>query len=70
MSIGWFWILKYWFPQKILRHNAKVKFPTPSTVKYNNPDNIIFDPDDMRSLQSQGCYFQAINAKIIIGKRY
>lgn len=67
-SVGWKWILKYWFGQKILRHNAEVKFPAPTTVKYSNPNNIIFDPDDMASMQSIGCYFQALNAKLIIGK--
>lgn len=67
-SIGWKWILKYWFKQKILRYNVEVKFPVPPTTQYSNPQNIIFDPDDMRSMQSMGCYFQAINAKLIIGK--
>lgn len=67
-SIGWHWILKYWFAQKVLRYNAEVKFPVPVTVKYGNPNNIIFNPDDMASLQSPGCYFQALNAKIVIGK--
>lgn len=68
LSGGWKWILKYWFGQKILRYNANVRFPVPRTVQFSNPDNIEFDPDDMRSMQNMGCYFQAINAKLKLGK--
>lgn len=68
ISGGWKWILKYWFPQKVLRRNAHVPFPVPSYVQYSNPKNIDFHPDDMRSLHSMGCYFQANNAKLKIRK--
>ena len=67
-SRGWKWIIKYWFPQKVLGYAREVPFPIPSSVKYSAPQNIIFHPDDMCSMQSPGCYFQAINAKLIIGR--
>jgi acetyltransferase-like isoleucine patch superfamily enzyme len=68
LSIGWKWILKYWFPQKILGYGRNIPFPVPRGVIFSNPKNIIYNSDDMSSMQSHGCYFQAINAKIIIGK--
>ena len=68
LSGGWKWILKYWFPQKILGYARQVPFPIPRGVSFANSQNIIFDPDDMLKFHSTGCYFQAIKAKIIIGK--
>lgn len=69
LSGGWKWILKYWFPQKFLRlYNSHVGFPAPRTVQFNNPKNIIFNSDDMKYFHNAGCYFQAINAKLIFGK--
>lgn len=67
-SIGWKWILRYFFPQKILRNNSHVPFPVPSTVMIANPQNIFFDNDDMRIFHTCGSYFQGINGKIIFGK--
>lgn len=67
-SKGWQWILKYWFGQKVLGYTRNVPFPVPRGVLFSNPKNIIFSPDDMFELQSNGCYFQAINAKLTIGK--
>lgn len=68
LSGGWKWILKYWFPQKVLGYAREVPFPVPRGVLFANPNNINFHPDDMKNFHSTGCYFQAINAKIIIGK--
>lgn len=67
-SKGWTWILKYWFEQKVLGYGRNIPFPIPRGVIISNPKNIIFSPDDMYELQSNGCYFQTINAKLIIGK--
>lgn len=67
-TAGWKWILKYWFPQKVLGYARHVPFPVPRNVKFAFPKNIIFDSNDMPSLHSNGCYFQGINAKIYIGK--
>lgn len=67
-SIGWKWILKYWFPQKVLGYARNIPFPIPRGVNIANINNIIFDPDDMRNLHAHGCYYQGINAKLYIGK--
>lgn len=66
-SEGWIWILKYWFGQKIMRKNGDVPWPIPPHVKVAAPQNIIFDPDDMQNFHMTGNYFQALNAKLIIG---
>lgn len=67
LSIGWIWILKYWFPQKILGYNRKVPWPVPPYISIAAPHNIFFEPDDMVNFQMIGSYFQAINANITIG---
>lgn len=67
-SDGWNWILKYWFPQKVLGYARNIPFPIPRGVKIVCPNNIEFDNDDIINFFSNGCYFQAPNAKIIIGK--
>ena len=68
LTIVWKWILKYWFPQKILGYARAVPFPVPRGVNFGNVKNIEFCVDDMRNFHSPGCYFQAINARIVIGK--
>lgn len=67
-SAGWKWILKYWFPQKVLGYGKKIPFPVPKNVIIGHPENLIFDPDDLIQIHSPNCYFQGIGAKIIIGK--
>lgn len=67
-SRGWKWILKYWFPQKILGYAREVPFPVPRGISFVNPRNIEFDSDDMANFHSNGCFFQATKAKITIGK--
>lgn len=68
LSIGWKWILRYWFPQKVLGYARKIPFPIPRNVCISNPKELKFDSEDMVNFHSFGCYFQNINAKIIIGK--
>lgn len=68
LSIGWIWILKYWFPQKILGYGRQIPFPIPRNVHIANAKNIIFHPDDMRNFHAFGSYYQGIGAMIYIGK--
>ena len=68
LSGGWKWILKYFFSQKVLGYARHVPFPIPRGVIITNPQNIEFDSDDMRNLHANGTYYQAIDAKIYIGK--
>lgn len=65
---GWSWILRCWFWQKIMGYNRHVPWPVPPHVAIAVPENIIFDPDDMRVFHTTGNYFQGIGAKVYIGK--
>lgn len=67
-SPGWKWILRCWFPQKVLGYARHVPFPVPRGINIVNPNNIIFDPDDIDNFLSLGCFWQATKAKIIVGK--
>ena len=64
-SNGWTWILKYWFPQKIIGYGRKIPFPIPRGVIIGNVKNIEFDSDDMRNFHTHGTYFQGVNGKIL-----
>ena len=67
-TIGWKLILKHWFSQKVLGNNRHVPFPTIREISISCPNNLIFDSHDIDNFLSKGCYFQAINGKIYIGK--
>lgn len=67
-SIGWKWVLKYWFGQKVLGYAKHIDFPIPRGVTITSSDKLIFDNDDMLNFHSLGCYYQNIDAKIFIGK--
>lgn len=67
LSDGWKWILKYWFPQKVLGYGRNIPFPIPRGVLIGNVKNIVFNPDDMRNFHTPGNYFQGLGAKIYIG---
>lgn len=67
-GVGARWIWQSLFWQKIMRYNSNVKWPVSHRVEVSNPQNILFDPDDIQMFQTFGTYFQAIDGKIIIGK--
>ena len=67
-GVGWRWILRGVLWQKIFGFNRGVRWPVSSRIEVSNPDNIIFHPDDMQIFHTFGTYFQALDAKIIIGK--
>lgn len=66
-TVGWRWILRYWFGQKILGNNRHLPWPAPPSVSVAVPQNIIFHPDDLHSINTPGAYFQGIDGKIYIG---
>lgn len=68
LSNGWKWILKYWFPQKVLGYGRGIPFPIPRNVTISGIKNIHFDSNDMDNFFSPGCYFQAFAGEIHIGK--
>jgi acetyltransferase-like isoleucine patch superfamily enzyme len=66
--VGWKWVYHSIIFQKILRFNSECDFPVSPLVSVSNSKNIIFHQDDLANFQSPGCYFQSMNAKIVIGK--
>lgn len=67
-GIGWQKVLHCWYHQKVRKINGHVPWPVPETVQIGNPDNIEFDIDELANFWSVGCYYQALGAKLIIGK--
>ncbi len=67
-SIGWYWILKSFFWQKIIRINNHVPWPVSPKISVVCPENIVFHPNDLHNFMTQGNYFQALDAKLIIGE--
>lgn len=68
-AIGWQKVIHCWYHQKVRKINNHVPWPVPETVQIGNPNNIEFDVDEIANFWSIGCYFQALGAKLIIGKR-
>lgn len=66
--LGWEWALRSIIWQKIFRINSHVPWPVSPFISLSNPDNIIFDVDDIANFQTHGNYFQNFKAKIYIGK--
>ena len=66
-SVGWRWVVNDRTACRRMRRNLDVPFPTSPTIKYAEPQNIIFDPDDLNNFHTDGCYYQAF-APITIGK--
>ena len=67
-SIGWKWIFHCFIWQKILRVNSHVKWPVSFKISVVSPENIKFHIDDLNNFMTQGNYFQALGARISIGK--
>jgi acetyltransferase-like isoleucine patch superfamily enzyme len=66
-KIGWVWVVKgIWF-QKILGFNRKIPIPVNPTVIISNFDNIVLGNNNLNNFQSGGIYFQNYAAKIHLG---
>ena len=66
---GWNWITKNFFMQKIIGINRGIPFPVDFRMKVANWKNIVFDLDDMNVFHKVGNYYQAVDAKIYIGRK-
>jgi acetyltransferase-like isoleucine patch superfamily enzyme len=67
-AIGWKWVCINFPFQFFFRINSHVPWPVSPRVLIDNPDSILFHPDDINNFQTAGNYFSAIHgAKIIIG---
>lgn len=67
-SIGWKWLFNCFVWQKIIGINKHVPWPVSFKISITAPENIQFHPDDLNNFMTQGNYFQAADAKLIIGK--
>lgn len=67
-TIGWKWIWRSIFFQKILRINSNIPFPVSHNMSLSTHRNLEFDIDDINNFQMNGCYFQNFKGKIVIGK--
>lgn len=67
-AVGWQWICVCFPFQAIFRINSKVPWPVSPQCRVGNPNNILFDPDNLDNFLSPGVYFQSSEARIIIGK--
>lgn len=65
---GWRWLIRSIFWQKIIGINREIPWPVSPFIQISNPNNIIFDQNDINNFQTFGNYFQNFNAKIYIGK--
>ena len=65
---GYKWALRSIWSKNILRLAPPTPFPTALTCTISNPQKIFFHPDDIRNFQSEGTFFQNIDAPITIGK--
>lgn len=68
LASGWKWVYYSGKMCKKTGVNLDVPWPVTHTSRVICPENIEFDLDDLNNFQSNGCYFQAIGAKIVIGK--
>lgn len=66
--IGWKWVWRSIWLQKILGFNRFVPWPVSPFIIISDPNNIFFDPDDINNFQGYGNYFQNFKGKIYIGK--
>ena len=66
--MGWIWLLKALWFQKILGFNRGAPVPISHASTVSNWDNIKFHPDDIDNFQSGGCYYQNYSGMIVISK--
>lgn len=65
---GYSWALKSIWLRNILRISPPMPWPVSILCHISNPDNIVFDVDNIDNFQSPGSYFQNFDATITIGK--
>lgn len=68
-SPGWEWSVLDAWGRKHFDQNRKCRWPVHPNAFCPHPENVIFDPSSLNVFHTQGVYFQAINAKIYIGKK-
>jgi acetyltransferase-like isoleucine patch superfamily enzyme len=67
-GIGWKWVFQCFLWQKIIGVNKHVPWPVSFKISIAVPENLEFHPDDLNNFMTHGNYFQAADAKLIIGR--
>lgn len=66
--VGWKWVFKSIFIQKILGYNRRALWPVSSFIAIDEPKNIFFHPDDMNNFWHFGCYYSnSCGGRITLG---
>lgn len=66
-KMGWYWCLRG-LPSRLFGSNRKIPWPVNPRTIVANAKNIEFSVNDIHVFQTPGCYWQNIDAKIVIGK--
>ena len=66
--VGWFWVFRALFVQKLLGYNKKVRWPISPSNAIDEPESIDFNPNDLQNFMHHGCYFSNVGGgKITLG---
>lgn len=65
--MGWYWAFRT-IPRRLAGENKKVPWPVHPRTIVGGPKNIVFDQSSINVFQTPGCYWQAHDASITIGK--
>ena len=65
---GYVWSFSAIWQRNILRLAPPLPFPASSQIRISDPNNIVFDSDDLNNFQGFGNYFQNFKGRISIGK--
>ncbi len=65
--MGWLWALRS-IPGRLFGENRKVPWPVHPRTIVAGSERIHFDPDTLHVFQVPGCYWQAHDATITVGK--
>ena len=68
-KLGWYWAYKGVYNKIFDIHARKVPWPINRNTIVSGADRIQFDLSSINVFQSPGCYWQAHDARIIIGKK-
>lgn len=67
-SPGWEWAVHDQWGRRHYDQNRNVPWPVFPNAFVPHPENVIFDPSSLNIFHTSGVYFQALGAKIVIGK--
>ncbi len=68
LAYGWKWVYYDGKMRKLTGNNSDVPWPVSASSRVINASNIEFHPDDLNNFQGNGNYFQAMGARIVIGR--